>query len=154
MNFSIVSTSYWFSAIIVAEGAVRIECADKKRAEWHFCYSALFPHCPSGYGDIVFYCLINENRMFSGVFSFYRAFKIGWISAHKTQAWHTFLQPIQLFSKLFKLKVGVRDFSRSDGRQLSDGQQELQRFQGEGWITMRELLILKQYLWMSLILRT
>lgn len=41
---------------------MRIECADKKRAEWHFCYSALFPHCPSGYGDIVFYCLINENR--------------------------------------------------------------------------------------------
>ena len=41
---------------------MRIECADKKRAEWHFCYSVLFPHCPSGYGDIVFYCLINENR--------------------------------------------------------------------------------------------
>jgi hypothetical protein len=41
---------------------VRIECADKKRAEWHFCYSVLFPHCPSGYSDIVFYCLINENR--------------------------------------------------------------------------------------------
>ena len=48
---------------------MRIECADKKSAKQHFCYSVLFPHCPSGYGDIVFYCLINENRRLSGILS-------------------------------------------------------------------------------------
>lgn len=47
---------------------MRIECADKKSAKQHFCYSALFPHCPSGYGDIVFYCLINENLRVWGFF--------------------------------------------------------------------------------------
>ena len=56
---------------------MRIECADKKSAKQHFCYSALFPHCPSGYGDIVFYCLINENRRFFGLFFFARLLKIG-----------------------------------------------------------------------------
>lgn len=42
---------------------------EKKRTKQHYCCSALFLHCLSGYGDIMFYCLINENRRFSGILS-------------------------------------------------------------------------------------
>ena len=41
---------------------------EKKRTKQHYCCSALFLHCLSGYGDIMFYCLINENRTVSGFF--------------------------------------------------------------------------------------
>ena len=40
----------------------------KKRTKQHYCCSALFLHCLSGYGDIMFYCLINENRMIYWLF--------------------------------------------------------------------------------------
>ena len=43
---------------------------EKKRTKQHYCCSALFLHCLSGYGDIMFYCLINENRTVSELFYF------------------------------------------------------------------------------------